>query len=51
MMLFTGCLSSGKPEETSGDSESETCTESETLTETASETEESPDGHVKITTP
>ena len=51
MMLFTGCLSSGKPEETSGDSASETCTESETLTETASETEESPDGHVKITTP
>ena len=50
MMLFTGCLSSGKPEETSGDSASETCTESETLTETASETEESPDGHVKITT-
>lgn len=51
MMLFTGCLSSGKPEETSGDSASETCTESETLTETASETEESPDGPVKITTP
>ena len=51
MMLFTGCLSSGKPEETSGDSASETCPESETLTETASETEESPDGPVKITTP
>ena len=51
MMLFTGCLSSGKPEETSGDSASETCTESETLTETASETEETPDGPVKITTP
>lgn len=51
MMLFTGCLSSGKPEETSGDSASEICTESETLTETASETEESPDGPVKIRTP